>query len=392
MAEDELSFESAEALMDALGVPDPVERRKVLAWIASHQAGAVALTDGADIDLFATLEGMINRDWSYRAWQDIAITIGAFDAPRVTEFFLGLLAEAEDATQAADAASALGLRKGPAAIRERVSEIVCADGPQDRIASAAEVLVDETELPTKVGIRVAVVDSEHPAPPVDAETASFWISELERDYAEGARDRIEEQGKAALGPLAGLWGRLSPENRTWLLDWAVNEAPADPDTAELVSRAVTADDEDTALTGLRAALRLDGAGIGPETLERWAADERLDLRAAAIEAGAPVDVDATLTRDDQPAEIVAALLRRLSAHPADASTAPLIARHLLSEELDVRGTARDALVALGEPALAVLRPLVRDQSPDTRAAAVRALLDLGDDEWLADELLDQQPG
>jgi HEAT repeat protein len=55
----------------------------------------------------------------------------------------------------------------------------------------------------------------------------------------------------------------------------------------------------------------------------------------------------------------------------------------------VRAAARGALVALGPGAIDELRPLARSSSPAVRAAAVSALLDLGDDEWLAAELLDR---
>jgi hypothetical protein len=39
-----------------------------------------------------------------------------------------------------------------------------------------------------------------------------------------------------------------------------------------------------------------------------------------------------------------------------------------------------------------LRGLVTAPEPEARAAAVRALLDLGDDDWLREELLDEDAG
>ena len=80
--------------------------------------------------------------------------------------------------------------------------------------------------------------------------------------------------------------------------------------------------------------------------------------------------------------------RRRLLHPGGAPAFGGVRRLARQYVRAVAGRQEHARPALGAAAVEPLRPLVRSSSPETRAAAVRALLDLGDDEWLASELLE----
>jgi hypothetical protein len=198
------------------------------------------------------------------------------------------------------------------------------DGPPERIAAAAQLLV-AAELPPRGAVIVATLEEERPAPPLDDATLAAWLEVLRGPFASSARERLEEQGAPALEALVGGWEDLDEVDRAWLAGWAAGESPA------------------------------LAAQLG-EQLEPG--------------AGEP--------------DAAAALRRDLAAGEAEPAT---VVTHLRSDSEAVRSAARDALVALGEPSVEVLRPLVADPGEEVRAAAVRALLDLGDDEWLAAELL-----
>jgi hypothetical protein len=386
---EELHFESAEELFRALGTTDALARRRVLAWIAANRAEVLAFGPFAGRDILDLLFGLINREWAYAYWQDVALTLGAFDSPRVTDFFLDLLATAPDALQADDAANALELRRDAEGVRERVIGIVTGDGPPDRLAAAAQVLAEERDLPEDAAIRVSLLEDEVEAPPADERTAGRWVAELAGPFGEQARDRLEHQGPPALRAIAGRWDELSAEDRRWLLEWAGEGAPREADAIELVRRGLESDDEEVALAALECAAALPEEALDRGGLAPWVQHERSEIRAAAIAAGAPADLRALLAEAEAEPEVIVAALGMAGAGdiPAEAMTP-----HLGSDSLEVRNAARDALVALGATAVEPLRELVHSDSPEVRAGAVRALLDLGDDDWLAGELLEERSG
>jgi hypothetical protein len=385
---EELSFESAAELFEALGVPDAVARRDVLGWVATHPAEAIALGKVGGRDVLDVLFGLINRDWSYAYWEDIAITIGVFDSPRVTEFFVELLATATASAQAYDAASALEQRRGAEGLRERLIEIVGGDGPPERLAAAAQVLAEEHGLPEEAAVRVSLLEDDVEAPRIGERTAPLWLKELSGPFGEQARDRLELQGPDAALSLSERWEELAGEDRSWLLEWATEAIPGEPLPAGLALRALESADEDVALTALECAAQLPNGAIEPSALAGWLDHDRADLRAAAIAAGAPADLASLLSDGEAEPEVLVATLGRVGARRG-AGAADAIAPHLESASLEVRNAARVEMVSLGAPAIERLRPLVHSDSPETRAAAVRALLDLGDDDWLAEELLER---
>lgn len=388
MGTEELSFESAEQLFDALGTPDALARRRVLVWVGTHPADAIALGTSGGRDILGVLFGLINRDWAYPYWQDVAITIGAFDSPPVTDFFCDLLATATDSTEAYDAASALERRRGTEGVRERVIEIATGDGPPERLAAAAQVLAEEQDLPEEAAIRVSLLEDEIEAPALDERTAGRWLDELTGPFGDQARDQLELQGPSALRVVAGHWPDLGQEDRRWLLEWASEAVPGEPEAAELVRRGLQSGDDEVALTALECAVVLPDGALESDDLAPWVDHERLELRAAAIAAGAPADLRSLLSeRETEPEMVVAALGRAGAAGGEGAAEA--IAPHLGSDSLEVRNGARDAMVSLGEVAIDRLRRLVHSDSPEARAGAVRALLDLEDDDWLAAELLER---
>jgi hypothetical protein len=390
-SEQELSFESAEQLADALAVPDAMARRRVLGWVATHPAEAIALGPVAGRDILDLLFGLINRDWAYSYWQDVAVTIGAFDSPRVTEFFLDLLASATSSPQAYHAADELERRRGADGLRERVIEIVTGDGPPERIAAAAQVLSGAQDLPEEAAIRVSLLEDDADAPRIDQQNTARWLGELEGPFGEPAREELELQGPEALHVVAAHWTDLSEDDQGWLLEWASEAVPDGPVTVELVRRGLESEDDEVSLAALQGAVALPDGALEPGELARWADHERPDLRAAAIAAGAPADLESLLSGGEDDPEVLVAALERLGAgRRTEAGDA--IAPQLGSDSLVVRNAAREAMVSLGSEAIARLRPLVHSDSPEVRAGAVRALLDLGDDEWLEAELLEGSSG
>jgi len=307
-------FSTAAELRAALATPDALERRGVLARIASDPAAAIALGSDDGTDVVDALIELVDPKLDYGLREDLSIAIGAFDAPRVTDFFLARLAAAETSEEAFDAAGQLA-RRDLAGHRERLVAIARSDGPPERIAATAELLAGAEGLPPDVDVLVAALDDEHPPPPLDEASVNAWIELLDGPFASEARDRLAEQGPPAHAALSARTERLADDDREWLAGWGEHERVRD---------------------------------------DRPAAAAAV---AEAVEAG---DIEA-----------VSALLGGEGA-----------------------AAARDALVTLGKRAIGPLRAIALDGVPEVRAGAVRALLDLGDDEWLAAALLgdhDQRP-
>lgn len=384
-----MDFGSAEELFAALGTPDALARRRVLGWVATHAEEAIALGGVGGRDVVDVMLGLINRDWSYSHWQDVAIAVGAFDSPKVTAFLLDLLATADESGEAFDAASGLERRRDREGVTQGVAEILMGDGPPERLAAAAQVLASEPSLPDDVAIRVSLFEDTE-APPIGEANAEAWMRELDGPVAEQARERLEGQGAGGIDLLASRWERLGSESRAWLLAWAAEEAPDAEATASLVDAALADESEEVALAGLEAGERLPEGAVSEDRLARWAEHPEPEMRATAVAAGARVDLDAIVEAGTEPPAVLAAAMGRLRSVRGE-EAAGAIAPHLESDSHEVRSAARDELVEIGAPAIEWLRPYVHSGAPETRAAAVRALLDLGDDEWLAEELLDERP-
>jgi hypothetical protein len=292
-------FSSARDLFEAVRAAEPAERRRALGWVAGHPAESIALGAEDGRDIVDVLISLVPEGLDYPYWEDVAIAIGSFDAPRVTGFFVEVLAGATSAEQAYDASAQLG-RRQRGGLRERLVEILLSDGPPERLAATAELLVGEDELPPAAAVRVAALEQGREPPTLTDAVADAWVDELSGHFGPQARERLEQVGAEATRALSARWERLDPDDRAWLLDWAAEVSPGA--APELIARAVES---------------------GPEELTR-----------VALEACARL--------------------------PAEAS-------------------------------IGALRPLVRSPRPETRAAAVRALLVLRDDAWLSAELLDRGP-
>jgi hypothetical protein len=370
-----MHFTSSAELFQALKAPDPAERRKVLGWVATHSAEAIAFGSVEGEDVLDALFGLVDRDVDFAFWEDVAITIGVFDAPRVTEFFVELLESARTPAAALYAATSLG-RRDIAESTERVTAVLIGEDA-DRAVAAAELLAGAGTLPVDAAVRVAVLEVERDPPPFEEAACRAWARELAGPFALQARDRLEETGAAAAPMFLAHWDDLDDESRAWLIGWTADVAPAE--AAALVGLALGGDSAELALAAFGSAAE---AGIELETAlaSRWALEGDTEVRVAAIEAGAEIDVEAVLAEEDADPRLIAAVLRRVT-------QASRLTGYLGSGAPEVRAVAREQLVAAGPASIEVLRPLVTSDEPEVRAGAVRALLELGDDEWLEQALL-----
>lgn len=254
---------------------------------------------------------------------------------------------------------------------------VLLDDEAERAQAAATLLSGMPGLPPAALVRLSVLDPERPAPAAGPEEAAAWARELAGPFGELARDALERAGADHLRAVAGDFGGLDPADAAWLL----GRADADL-AAELADRAAGSDDPELQLAALRAA----PAAVAPERLAELAGGGAVEVRAAAVAAGAPVDLERLLGGGEREPEVLAAAVTRY-AREQGAGAAEALAALMGGEDWRVRAAARDGAVAAGDSALEPLRALVRHDREEVRAGAVRALLDLGDDEWLEREVL-----
>ena len=214
--------------------------------------------------------------------------------------------------------------------------------------------------------------------------ADAWVGEVGGPFAPAARDALEAQGSSALAAVAQRWDLLAEDDRVWLLEWAARQDAGE--ASRLIGRVLEGGPEALIPIALRAAAGLPDGSVDSGLLGRWAQHEDAEIRAAAVEAGAAADPEFLLRDPGSAPELAAAAIRRL-AEQRGAAAAEAIAARLGDERQEVRTAAREAIVGLGPNAIEPLRPLVKSGDAEIRAGAVRALLDLGDDEWLERELL-----
>jgi HEAT repeat protein len=213
---------------------------------------------------------------------------------------------------------------------------------------------------------------------------------LRGPFAQDARAALSAQGDAAASSLLTQWAALDNATLAWLIDWALQTLP--PRAAEdVVGRVLESGDDQLLRIALARVAERPDVSIDPpvETIAQWLRHSDAEVRRAAIlKSGVPFAWQRLLdlASGDTDPGVRAAATWRLSAD-FNARALPRLLDALGDEHWQVRAAAVDGLVALGSSVGASVRPLVDDARLPVRVAAVDVLLRLGEDDWLAVQLL-----
>jgi hypothetical protein len=386
MSTRKLRIRNAQDLIEGLTTPEVSVRLAVLGATGRNPQAALAYGAYEGRDVIDTLIEQATLAQGTAMWDAFAGVLTAFDDPRVEAFFQGVLAEAEEPKLLTLAEGYLS-QKPVASLRELLSTMLLQDKSAPRARTAAGLLTSCEIHSSEESIRMALVLElgEWTPPSLDQATAPHWISELHRPFDREARDLLETQGESAFQLLTGHWDALSEENKEWLLRWGSRISSREVDA--LVCRALEAG-QDTLILAALECLAEQGSPSEEyaDALHRLVQHPNPAVRLAALRAGAQgIDWREMLARETDRA-IRCECISRLAWEEGARAMGDLV--HLLeTEEWDLRAAATSALIGLGPAAIPPMRRLVEHPAEGVRVAAVRVLVELGDDLWLEEKLI-----
>lgn len=379
----QLRIRNAAELIAALSDPTPAMRLAVLRMVAKHPQQALAYGRHDELDVVDVLLAQAAGRDRRGIWEVVVATLAVFRDPRVVEFFKGLLANARRAETLFAAAKRLG-QEPIDPLRDFLRPLLMQNESDARARATARLMVWATELDTAAELRAALLAGRRRVslPPCTADTASFWLAELNGLFVELARPALEGQGAPAFHVLAAHWDELAEGDRVWLVGWGGADV-----VRPLVEKALASGSTKLMLAALARvpALGARGAGLAP-TVAALATNDDPRVRLAALRAGASgLDFRALLASEQSPA-LRRTYLASLARQEGRDALPDLVAA-LRDPHWSVRAAAADAMQALGDEIAPIIEPLAHDADPRIRTAAVQVLIRLGRETWLEEELL-----
>ncbi|HOQ27190.1 MAG TPA: HEAT repeat domain-containing protein [Armatimonadota bacterium] len=386
MSARQLRIRNAQDLIEGLTSPEVSVRLAVLGATGRNPQAALAYGAHEGRDVIDTLIEQATLAQGTSLWDAFAGVLSAFDDPRAEAFFREVLAEAEEPKRLILAEAYLSQRD-VAPLRDLLSTMLLQSQSAPRARTAARLLTSCGPHSPEESIRMALVLElgEWTPPALDQTTAPHWISELQGPFDREARDLLETQGESAFQLLIGHWDAFSEENKEWLLRWG--SRLSSPEVEVLLRRALDSGQDTLMLVALECLAERGGPSEDlAEALHRLVQHPNPAIRLAATRAGAQgIDWREMLAREADRGirrECISRLAQEEGARALDD-----LVQLLENEEWDLRAAATSALIGLGSAVIPAMRRLVEHPAEGVRVAAVRVLVELGDDLWLEEKLI-----
>jgi hypothetical protein len=376
---------NARELFELLRAPHPAMRVTALKAIQAQPAVALSFGVSQGLDVIDVLISESKRAAGTLEWVEWLGTVDCFDDARVTNFFFDLLANEEEPLALFAAARHLE-HVNWATIPKGIEALLLADGNPMRARAASSVVKNAPGLSIRAGVRLGLLSAgEPPVSLLDAEASAAWLAELNGCFSAEAMAALQTQGQQAWAHLALLWDNLRTPVRIWLLRWGSRDFPAM--VPGLLPQALRQDDHSLVLEALRTIGDV-GETLVPACVRslaaRFLSDAEAEIREAAVRAAPPeVDWRALLASEVNTAVRVATTIQ-LTKTAREEAISTLIAL-LDSDNWQERANAAACLTSLGQSVVEAVKPLAHRASHNVRAAALRVLLDLEQDEWLCQQ-------
>ena len=381
----ELRIRCAADLAQALNSPDTAVRLQVLAAVASQPQAALRYGKHQGRDLIDLLIDQANTLAESTLRQAVLRTLAMLPGRRVREALKKELYLSRDPGVVEAAASRLA-QEEPAVVRDIFALLLMQDEAPHQARAAALAMADLEDLSPEENLRLALLGPglEDRAPLLDDRSWPLWQKALAGPHRDYARRLLERQGEPCFGFLKSCWEELALPERAWLLEWGAEAHQME--AVEIMGRALRQGPDELARKALELVPSFGGAaGLFAQAATPWASHRDPYIRAAAIRAGAQVE-PADLIGEEEAEPVRLAALERLAA-----GGGPGAAEHLAALLEDpswrVRAAAAAGLARLDEPARTLLKQAAQSGPAPARAAAAGALLQLGEDRWLQENLI-----
>ncbi len=174
------------------------------------------------IDILLTQAAGVSETVEWMSWVG---TLSAFRNPRVTEFFLDLLANEESPQMLFRAGTYLASAVDLTLLCWQFLPLLLQNENPWRARAVAPLLVNSPFLTDAATLRIGLLSEEETAgkPPDFQSTSGLWMAELDGPFQSEAQIRLKAQGEAAWKGLAMAWSELNESNQLWLLEWGSKE-------------------------------------------------------------------------------------------------------------------------------------------------------------------------
>jgi len=387
------AIRTARELFESLRAPDIPTRLSSLKAVQAQPQAAVGFGTWQDLDL---IDLLLDQASQFEGTLEGLEWIGAlahFRDERVIQFFLRVLAE-EDEPRLLFCAAQYLAGSPLAPVSRTLRPLLLRNDNPVRARAVAGLLTAQVPGEPAVQLRVALIaeNCTWPVPDFNASTVDIWLAELAGPFRTEACNALRIQGELTWLALARQWENLRSREQVWVLQWGMDEFPGM--VSALVPQSLASQHAEVRLEGLRVLGALGeqhAAASIRELAAEFLNDRSAIVRAAAAHASPPgVDWRAFLDRETQWRVRAAAIPQ--FAKQEGANALPALIQFLGNDDWRLRAAAADAIAVLGARSAESMKPLVHDTNENVRIAAVRVLLNLGQDEWLKHELgLTTQP-
>ncbi len=384
MSKRSLHIRTAEDLFEALNSSDPGIRIPLLRAIAAAPEKALSYGCHGGRDLVGELSRQAYEIPDSDLKADLLAALSKFRDPRALNVFKRQIAVSGDPEAIRLAGTYLSLEP-----EENTKDILPGLLMQERSAFragvAARAMAGWKTPSAREAIRVAVYVPDAPPPPsIDEATRRHWLKELEGPQRGRARELLEAQGENAFLHMRGRWADLSTDLKAWLLEWGVRLHPAY--AVELLISALEEGPDALRVASLQGISRMKEAkALFRQPASRFLKSEDPALRLAALRAGAMPEAWRQALEKEPDGNVRVELVRLLAEEKRE-EAAPVLLAALKDADPRVRAASADALAAVGRGVVGELRCLMDGPEAEVRAAAVQALLRLGDERWLEERM------
>lgn len=362
-----LRIREARDIFEALVSNDFGMRLSVARAIAANPEKASSYGTYNGMELVDYLFQLIGRstDSSYRTV--LLSALAAFRDPRIPDLFMSEMAGAEAPETVMAAAARLAGERGDK-VRRFMSRMLRRNAGTTQARMAANIMAGYDDLQPEERVRIAALaDVPFPAPPFDDATEQAWLRELSGESAERTRALLEDFGASAFLRLRGKWRSLDENSQAWLLRWGARDHQLH--AIESLTDAINHGSPALVLEALRAIKNMGPTGtLFHPALARFVDHEDMDVRIAAIGAGAPLTGIRDRIKAAEDADLRLVLIPRLV---GEEGALQALLDLLADDRWEIRAAATQALITMGEPAVHAAEALLSHGSDKVRASAAQ---------------------
>ena len=384
MPKKEINIASAEGFKKALRHPDASTRTAILRAIMKDPDKALSVGKESCFDLVDELITLCEKTCDISVRSGYVHALLNLDDERCIDFAKQEFLATDDSDIILLAAGKLAKLSSPEGIAF-LSPVISDTKNYTKSRAAANLLAHHQDLSTKIALRVAML-SDHNAkiPSLNMENLPDWLDELQGPYPYKTRRMLLNKSDNSFTLLLSFFDRLPHEIRLWAFQEAVGTDPGK--NAELIKKVISQEEEmELLVSALEALQHLPPEELDEKTIAPYYRHKDAAVRSAAINAGVTVLDWNSLLKSEVSDTARLAIIARIGKCKR-IEDGEFLASLLEDKNWRIRSRATGSLVSLAPASLPILQRSLSHSNDLVKASAVKALKELGMDDWIEEYL------